>query len=131
MNKVKIPIVNLFAFTGMFIWSLTIVLRETSLINNQTMQFLLGVAPNLGSVWVLPLIIKKSYPIFMKKPYNNKYNIVALILIFIAVLSSEIVHDLFLNSPFDVNDIVATVIALIIFGTTSAIVNRKTDTMDI
>jgi hypothetical protein len=38
-----------------------------------------------------------------------------LIAIWILSLGSEIIHDLFLNSPFDKNDIIATGFALIIF----------------
>lgn len=35
--------------------------------------------------------------------------------VFVLALISEIIHDIYLNSPFDINDIVATIISIVLY----------------
>ncbi len=96
-------------------WSGTIILRETTLNSIQILNFILGIAPNIAAAWLFAFLMENIYPALLKRKSTIKAALVTSVAIWALSLGSEIVHDLFLNSPFDINDIIATGFALIIF----------------
>ena len=126
MKKVTCTTIQGLAIIGALIWSGTVFMRGIAGIENQTVIFILGIAPNFGAALLLPMVINQTYSSVMKKPYNKHMNIKILVISFLLILGSEIVHDLFLNSPFDKYDIIFVALALIIVGTISLVENRRT-----
>lgn len=110
----KLTITHVFGLIGAISWSLTILLRETSVNNIPIINFILGVMPNISAAWffiyVVEFILTKSGKLFI-----FRYALITSTSIFLLGLVSEIIHDLFLNSPFDIYDIIATVFAIVIY----------------
>lgn len=100
---------------GAILWAATIILRETTLNSIGILNFILGIAPNFGAAWLFAFLIENIYSSLLKRRYTIKAAAATSMAIWILSLGSEIIHDLFLNSPFDINDIIATSFALIIF----------------
>ena len=98
---------------GAVAWSITILLREQS-INNLFLNFVLGIMPNISATWVFICIAEIIYN-SKKYKFTNERAIFSSILVFIFALLSEIIHELYLNSPFDNNDIIATIVAILIY----------------
>lgn len=46
------------------------------------------------------------------------------VVIFLLAVASEVVHDAFLNSPFDKNDIIATILAVAVYLTSMFVFSR-------
>ncbi len=111
-EKKKITLIDVLGLIGALLWALTIFLRGTALMQNETISFLLGIAPNFGVGLLLPMFTVIYYPILFKKDITFKKFILILIAIFLLLFVSEVVHDKFLNSRFDFYDIVASLIAL-------------------
>ena len=88
------------------------------------MNFILGIAPNIAAAWLFAFLIENIYFVLLKRKIKQKEVIASLIFIMGLSLGSEIIHDIFLGSPFDVNDIVATSFALIIFQIVFYLSNR-------
>ena len=114
---------------GIVTWALTIFLRGTQLSTVNSIAFILGVMPNISAtwlfIWIAEFICEK-----LSKVFTFKISIISCGAILILAFISEIVHVLFLNSPFDVNDMIATICAIAIYFivikvTTSKIVNYK------
>ena len=114
---------------GIVTWALTIFLRGTQLRTVNSIAFILGVMPNISAtwvfIWVAEFICEKA-----SKVFTVKKSIMSCSAILILAFISEIVHDLFLNSSFDINDILATICAIAIYlivikVTTSKVVNYK------
>ena len=100
---------------GAILWFGTIILRDTTLNNIQIFNFILGIMPNIAAAWLFAFLIENIYSTLLKRKFRIKDVLATLIAIFLLSLGSEIIHDLFLNSPFDKNDIIATGFALLIF----------------
>jgi hypothetical protein len=100
---------------GSISWAGTIFLRGTTLNSIPILNFILGIAPNIAAAWLFAFLIENIYFVLLKRKIKQKEVISSLIFILGLSLGSEIIHDIFLGSPFDVNDIVATSFALIIF----------------
>lgn len=99
-------------FLGFGLWALTIFLRGTAVVQHDTVNFLLGIAPNFGAALVLPMMAVIYYPIAFKRELSVATFRYSLVAIFLFLFLSEVVHDLFLNSRFDPYDLVASLIAL-------------------
>lgn len=112
----KIKLTNSLGIIGALIWGLTIFARDSNLISNEAINFILGIAPNIGATWNFAFIAESLYISFYKKEYTFKHTIITLVGICVLALASEIIHDLFLNSPFDIFDIIATFISAIIYA---------------
>lgn len=110
----KITITLVFGLIGVILWNVTNILRTTSLINNDILRFILGIMPNIAACWVFiwvgELIITKI---------NNNYNLIFASvvsgIVFLLAIISEFIHDKFLNSPFYINDIIATILAIAVY----------------
>ncbi|MEW9095458.1 MAG: hypothetical protein AB2417_10295 [Clostridiaceae bacterium] len=100
---------------GAISWSGTIILRGTTLNNIEILNFILGIAPNIAAAWLFAFAVEVIYSEILKRKFTNKEAITTSVTIWMLGLVSEIIHDLFLNSPFDINDMIATSFALIIF----------------
>ncbi|MBX9136805.1 MULTISPECIES: hypothetical protein [unclassified Clostridium] len=114
---------------GIVTWALTIFLRGTQLSTVNSIAFILGVMPNISAtwlfIWIAEFICEK-----LSKVFTFKISIISCGAILILAFISEIVHDLFLNSPFDVNDMIATICAIAVYFivikvTTSKVMNYK------
>mgnify|MGYP004535311055 FL=1 len=114
---------------GIVTWALTIFLRGTQLSAVNSIAFILGVMPNISAtwlfIWIAEFICEK-----LSKVFTFKISIISCGAILILAFISEIVHDLFLNSPFDVNDMIATICAIAVYFivikvTTSKVMNYK------
>ena len=114
---------------GIVTWALTIFLRGTQLSTVNSIAFILGVMPNISAtwlfIWIAEFICEK-----LSKVFTFKISIISCGAILILAFISEIVHVLFLNSPFDVNDMIATICAIAIYFivikvTTSKVMNYK------
>lgn len=100
---------------GAISWTGTIILRETTLTSIQAFNFILGIAPNIAAAWLFAFSMEIIYSTLLKRKVRIKDALTISMTIWLLSLGSEIIHDLFLNSPFDINDIIATAFALIIF----------------
>ncbi|WP_050355388.1 hypothetical protein [Gottschalkia purinilytica] len=100
---------------GAISWAGTIILRGTTANSIQILNFILGITPNIASSWLCVFLMESIYSALLKRKFTFKYALVTSIAIWVLSLGSEIIHDLFFNSPFDINDIMATSFALIIF----------------
>lgn len=111
----KHTITSVFGIIGILSWTITIFLREIS-IDNTSINFLLGVMPNLSAAWAF---IWLGEIIVNKKNINFNFKIASAIsvLIFLLSIISEVIHDLFLNSSFDIYDLISTVISIIMYLT--------------
>ena len=98
---------------GIITWSITIFLREQS-INNSIINFILGIMPNISATWFF--IWMDEFTLNIKKlNFTIKRAIFSSSIIFILALVSEIIHDIYLESPFDINDIIATILSIILY----------------
>lgn len=111
-EKKSITIIEILGLIGAVLWTLTIFLRGTSIMQNEIINFLLGIAPNFGAGLLLPMFTVIYYPIIFKKDITFKKFILILIAIYFLLFMSEVVHDKFLNSKFDFYDMISSLIAL-------------------
>ena len=111
-----IKLTQVLGIIGILLWAVTIFLRETSVRAISGMGFILGVMPNFAAVWFFASCVCQVYETYYKKAFTLKSMMITLGCIFIGALGSEIVHDLFLNSPFDGYDILVTIIAIVLFA---------------
>ena len=102
------------AFAGAVIWSITIFLRGTAAIDYDIIKQILWVAPNIGAVWMGVGFTFMLYPYIFKKEFNTKNIYLLLGIILLLLLASEIIHHLLLESPFDIWDMIASLIASIV-----------------
>lgn len=109
----KHTITSAFVIIGILSWTITIFLREMS-IDNTSINFLLGVMPNLSATWAF---IWLSEIIINKKNTDFNFKIASAIsgLIFLLSIISEVIHDLFLNSSFDIHDLISTIVAVVMY----------------
>ena len=97
----------------MVTWTITIFLRELSL-TNINISFILGIMPNISATW---LFIWMGEIIVNRKNIHFNFKVASITswLIFLFAIISEIIHDIFLNSSFDIYDIIATLVSIIIY----------------
>lgn len=112
----KYTITTVFGVIGILSWLLTLLLRERSWNGMEIMQFLLGVMPNISACWLL-LWFGENSVMKKGKMFTFKVATTLSVVIFLLAVVSEMVHDVFLNSPFDKNDIIATMLAVVVYLT--------------
>ena len=70
--------------------------------------------PNISATWFF--IWMAEFTLNIKKlNFTIKRAIFSSSIIFILALVSEIIHDMYLESPFDINDIIATILSIILY----------------
>ena len=109
----KYSITSILGIIGMVTWTITIFLRELSL-TNINISFILGIMPNISATW---LFIWMGEIIVNRKNIHFNFKVASITswLIFLFAIISEIIHDIFLNSSFDIYDIIATLVSIIIY----------------
>lgn len=110
MKKICRPL----AVVGAILWSATIFLRETSLMNYSIIKHFLWIAPNIAALWIGVGLTVELYPYIFKKDFNPKYFYAIIEIILAVLLLSEIIHCFFLDSSFDIWDMAASIAASII-----------------
>ena len=110
----KYTVTSVFGIIGIISWAITILLRETSLVNIDIINFKLGVMPNISAAWFFIWMVEIIYE-KIKKDFTFKISIKVSGIIFLMAVLSEVVHDMFLNSPFDIFDIMATILAIALY----------------
>lgn len=110
----KYTITTVFGVIGILSWLLTLLLRERPWNGMEIMQFILGVMPNISACWVL-LWFGENRVMKKRKMFTFKVATTLSVVIFLLAVVSEMVHDVFLNSPFDKNDIIATILAIVVY----------------
>ena len=119
MNKENEKIYIVYTIFGAVLWFSAIILRDLNLSNDIYFNYILGVLPNFAVVFLAFGIGMIYYPILKKKislPLKKYYSLIILILIWVLLLISEYLHQIFINSPWDNFDIIASGLAtLIIF----------------
>ena len=112
----KYTITHVFGIIGVLSWSGTVLLREMLLSDIGVLNFILGIMPNISASWVFMWIGEK---LINKESRDFTFKTASIVsgVIFLFALISEIIHEMFLNSPFDVNDIIATIVAIIFYLT--------------
>ena len=110
----KYTITHVFGIIGVLSWSGTVLLREMLLSDIGVLNFILGIMPNISASWVFMWIGEK---LINKESKDFTFKAASIVsgVIFLFALISEIIHEMFLNSPFDVNDIIATIVAIIFY----------------
>ncbi|WP_297434954.1 hypothetical protein [uncultured Clostridium sp.] len=101
---------NLLIFIGV-LWLACGLLRETTLINYLPIRFFLGIAPNLFAPFLFFVFFKNLF--FKKSICTKRDSIIIITSIFVLGFISEIIHHFFINSPFDIFDMIATLLASI------------------
>ena len=119
----KYTITTVFGVMGILSWLLTLLLRKRSWNGMEIMQFLLGVMPNISASWLL-LWFGENRVMKKGKMFTFKVATTLSVVIFLLAVVSEMVHDVFLNSPFDKNDIIATILAVAVYLTSMFVFTR-------
>ena len=112
----KYTITHVFGIIGVLSWSGTVLLREMLLSDIGVLNFILGIMPNISASWFFMWIGEK---LINKGSRDFTFKAASIVsgVIFLFALISEIIHEMFLNSPFDANDIIATIVAIIFYLT--------------
>lgn len=116
---------NVLGLSCALLWVLAIFLREMPVAHNPGINFWLGIAPNFGVALLLPMLLVNYYPVVFQRALTRRFFLYGLAIMFTGLLLSEIVHDIFLNSKFDIWDLVASLMALLIM----ALVSGKTKSL--
>ena len=110
----KYTITTVFGVIGIASWLFTLLLRERPWNGMEIMQFILGVMPNISACWLL-LWFGENRVMKKGKMFTFKVATTLSVVIFLLAVVSEMVHDVFLDSPFDKNDIIATILAIVVY----------------
>ena len=121
----KYTITHIFGIIGVLFWSGTVLLREMLLSDSGVINFILGIMPNISASWVFIWIGEKLIN-KVNRDFTFKTASIISGVIFLLALISEIIHEMFLNSPFDVNDIIATILAILFYLIVFYISKHKT-----
>jgi len=111
MKKIKFGSIEILGYIGGLIWIAVILLRGIYFSNNYMYFFLVGILPNLGAAWLITMFGKWIVLLICKQDYSIKRHFIICFGVLILAFVSELIHDSFLNSPFDICDIVITIIA--------------------
>lgn len=103
--------VEILGYAGIFLWVAIILLRGMYLTNNNLYLFLLGILPNLAAAWAMTMFTKWAILFIFKKNITIKIHFCVCVAIIFLASISEVIHDMFLSSPFDIYDIMITVVA--------------------
>ena len=92
-------------------WTAAVSLRGTALMDNTFWARLIWVAPNFGVVWAGVGFTYMLYPRIRQREFEPKHTIPLVGIILAVLLLAEIIHHYFLDSPFDVWDMVASAVS--------------------
>lgn len=104
---------QVWGLAGALLWAGVVLIRTLALALPSWAAFLVGVAPNVGVVWVLMELFVMFFPYIRHQETTKRQRYIALGGILGILLLSEIVHAAFLGASFDAYDMLASVIAII------------------
>ena len=110
----KNTITSLLGEIGIFTWCLTIFLRTTPLNDIKFVNFILGIMPNISATWFF-IWMGETLITRANKVFDFKTSILTSLTVGCLALISEIIHHYFLNSPFDIYDIFATLCSILLY----------------
>ena len=110
---------------GSLIWFASMPLREMNLPNNEILLFLVGTCPNFGVVWVGVGYTIGFYSQVFHHEFDDSKFYLLLLGIMILLITSEIVHDVFLNSKFDIWDLVVSLVSMVIICLIHKRINKR------
>ena len=110
----KLTTTSVFGIVGILSWTLTLLLRETTVNSIETVNFILGIMPNISATWFF-ICIGEIILNRLNINFTFKISTITSGLVFLFSIMSEIIHDLFLNSPFDMYDIIGTISAIALY----------------
>lgn len=116
VQKNRFSLFNLLGLLGVFLWVTVIFFREAPGIDYPGIRFWLGIAPNFGAALLLPVLFANYFPVLFKRPLTRLHFSYGLAGVFAALFFSEVIHAVFLNSMFDIWDLAASLIGLVIMG---------------
>lgn len=116
---------SIIALVGILIWVGAAFLRFLPMPQSGPVRFLLNVGPNFGVVWGLVGLTISFWPQWRKSEFPPKYFYALVGIALALLLASEIVHALFLNSPFDIWDMVTSLISAALLMLLHIRVQRK------
>ena len=99
------------SISGALIWAGTVLLRGTTLMDNEIAKQILWRTPNFGAVWLSIGLFMVLYSHFLKKDFNEKYIYALIGAVLACLLLSEILHVFTSNTSFDIWDMVASILA--------------------
>ena len=114
MKKIKISSVEILGLIGLIIWAIVIILRSVHIPDNSTLQFIIGILPNLGAIWAATMFGKWCYSLATGQRYTIRMHCTICLVVFCLACGSEVIHAVFYNSPFDIYDVLITIAALFI-----------------
>jgi hypothetical protein len=114
VNHISIAVIHFLGLSGVILWVALIFLREMPIVHHPSANIWLGIAPNFGVALLLPMLLANYYPVVFKRRFTRQIFLDGLAVIFTVLLLSEVVHDIFLNSGFDIWDLAASLVALVI-----------------
>jgi len=114
MRKIKFGSVELLGFIGILVWVCVTYIRTNDSVFNPVFSFVIGILPNLGAAWTMTMFGKWTVLIAMNRRYSLKKHAAFCIGVLAAAVLSEYLYDVFLQNPFDIYDILLTVIAQLI-----------------
>jgi len=109
--KFKFGSIEIMGYIGGLLWGAIIAVRLFPLPTNEIYRLIIGIAPNLGAAWIVTMFSKWVVIFALKQNYTVKQHAVICVCIVILALASEFIHDAFLGSPFDVYDMIITIVA--------------------
>ncbi|WP_414470163.1 hypothetical protein [Methanobacterium sp. ACI-7] len=114
----KIGFIKFMAFLGYFLWIITYLIRPIALILSNSINLIIGILPNFGVALSFPYLIAFICEQSKYRLHIDKIFYFSIVFGFILLVIIEILHQMFMNSPFDLNDLIASVFAFIIAGMT-------------
>ena len=114
MKKIRIGSIEILGYIGIIIWVAVVFLRDNNVSDNNVYLFFLGILPNLGATWAATMFAKWVVIFGWKRNLTVKKHFIICAGIFALAFGSEMIHSLFLSSPFDIYDILITIIAQIV-----------------
>jgi hypothetical protein len=111
MKKIEFGSIEILGYIGGLIWGTVVLLRGSCFSDNSTYLFITGVLPNLGAAWMVTMFSKWIILFVCKQDYTIKKHCIICFGIIIIAFASELIHHSFLNSPFDIYDMIITIIS--------------------
>lgn len=111
--------IKFMAFFGYFLWIITYLLRSIALNISGIVDLIVGVLPNFGVALSFPYLaafLCETAKHGKYRVYRDKMFYISIVLGFILLFIIELWHDIFMNSPFDINDLVASILAFTTAG---------------
>lgn len=112
MNEKKRRIYGILALIGWAIWMFAYPIRLANMELNSIATFFIGIAPNLGVAISFPFLCLSINTNLKKQISEMKILIFSTVFMFICLIISEIIHQIFMNSLFDIYDLIMSAVGV-------------------